>query len=403
MPNPAQIMVPSGRFLLATAVLLGCSNNGGKPALSDGGLNDGAIADEATGVHVGSVSEGGPTPAVLPTLSQLADGWNELHPGGATTCCRGTEFFFYVRPGSVNRVVVEFIGGGACWDAATCAPNSGLFYDSAELTQVAIRGGNLPGFGIPLDGIYNRTRADNPFKDWYHVVIPYCTGDLHWGNASQDYGSLHIEHRGAVNARAVLDWLYKNFAAPEMIFATGCSAGALGSVVWSAELMRHYTNTRVIQFGDSEAGITTPSYSNELLLWNATAAFPSWIPSLDMTIENLSVPNLYIAIANSFPTNFMSQYDTVFDSAQPIYYRLGGGDVQTWSAQMLTSLDTIEAGARNFASFVPPGTTHCVLFRENLYTVNVNGTKLIDWLGQLLSTGSETSTRCTSDCTNPTP
>jgi hypothetical protein len=70
---------------------------------------------------------------------------------------------------------------------------------------------------------------------------------------------------------------------------------------------------------------------------------------------------------------------------------------------MLASLDTIEAGARNFASFVPSGTTHCILFRENFYTVNVNGTKLIDWLGQLLATGSETSAKCTSDCTNPTP
>ena len=38
-------------------------------------------------------------------------------------------------------------------------------------------------------GIYDDTDPRNPFGDWYHVFIPYCTGDLHWGDAVATYGS----------------------------------------------------------------------------------------------------------------------------------------------------------------------------------------------------------------------
>ena len=41
-----------------------------------------------------------------------------------------------------------------------------------------------------------------------HVYVPYCTGDLHWGNATVRYQEgVTIEHRGAVNAQAAVDWL----------------------------------------------------------------------------------------------------------------------------------------------------------------------------------------------------
>ena len=36
-------------------------------------------------------------------------------------------------------------------------------------------------------GFYDHDNAENPFKDWYHVIIPYCTGDIHWGDAVTTY------------------------------------------------------------------------------------------------------------------------------------------------------------------------------------------------------------------------
>src|SRR5688572_7686148 len=54
-----------------------------------------------------------------PTLPDLAPGWNEFIPGGETICSRGTEYAYWVRPGTQNKVIIDFIGGGACWDEFT--------------------------------------------------------------------------------------------------------------------------------------------------------------------------------------------------------------------------------------------------------------------------------------------
>jgi hypothetical protein len=37
-----------------------------------------------------------------------------------TGCGRGAPFHFFFRPGTVNKLVIDFEGGGGCWDALTC-------------------------------------------------------------------------------------------------------------------------------------------------------------------------------------------------------------------------------------------------------------------------------------------
>ena len=89
-----------------------------------------------------------------------------------------------------------------------------IFEDSVDPIRDAIE-------DEAYSGIYDRDNEANPFKDWWHVVVPYCTGDVHWGNSSQLYGSgvneFVIEHKGAVNSQAVLDWVYANFRGPPFL------------------------------------------------------------------------------------------------------------------------------------------------------------------------------------------
>ena len=60
------------------------------------------------------------------------------------------------------------------------------------------------------------------YADWTHVYVSYCTGDLHWGNASVSYlGGVTIEHRGAVNARAAVEWMQAALPSPEVVLVTG--------------------------------------------------------------------------------------------------------------------------------------------------------------------------------------
>jgi hypothetical protein len=339
----------------------------------------------------------------------LSAGWNEIDPGGATTCALGAPYAFWVRPGTVNRLVIDFQGGGACWDAFTCgvaAGNDAICTQTVDSTRMRIASGASAG-------IYNHDRADNPFKDWYHVIVPYCTCDIHWGDNAATYdsaqGSITIQHRGAVNTRAVLDWVYGNFGGPEQIVVTGCSAGSYGSIGWSAHVADHYKKIPVVQFGDSGAGVITASFFQDSFpSWNAQAAFPSWIPALDpsrVDIQSLSLADLYVGIAGYYPQHRFSQYDTDTDENQTFYFSaMGGGGADQWSQMMRASITDIQGRAPNFASFIAPGNQHCIIPYDNFYTVNVAGRRLLDWLTDMLASKPVERVACGGDgCAGPTP
>lgn len=228
----------------------------------------GALASLASEEDTGSTG----TVPVLPAsalLSALARGWNELRPGGAAACSRGQPFGFFVRPplgaGAVSgapavaRVLVEFEGGGACWDARTCRPNpSSPFKADVGFTRLGIEAANggaaLPGgFGAAaLSGVYDGGNPANPFPaaDWMHVYVPYCTGDLHWGNATRAYGpGVTVLHRGAVNAGAAVGWVVREVAVAGVaqVVVTGCSAGGYGAAMWGAHLAAAYPTAKFLQ------------------------------------------------------------------------------------------------------------------------------------------------------------
>ncbi|HKE17216.1 MAG TPA: pectin acetylesterase-family hydrolase [Kofleriaceae bacterium] len=384
-------------LLACSSLLFACGDD------DDGDSADDNAPDAAPEADAGVDA----APAGLPGLDDLADGWNELAPGGDTICSRGTDYAYWVRKGSVNKVVIDFIGGGACWDATTCAFADSLFEETVDSVRDQIDSGEAHGF-------YDDQNEANPFKDWYHVIIPYCTGDVHWGDAVAVYSEgqpdeVTINHKGAVNSRAVLGWVYDNFDTPEQVMVTGCSAGAYGAALWSAYVMQQYPDSQVFQFGDSGAGIITDSFFQDSFpSWNAQAAFPTFIPELDPgqnDILDSHLPDLYAGIANFFPDRWMSQYNTIRDENQYFFYQaMGGGALEEWTQGMLDSVSEIESRAPNFSAFIAPGEQHCILPYDNFYTVESNGVTLIDWLNEMLTTGGVASTKCQdTECDGDTP
>jgi hypothetical protein len=380
----------SATFLLFT---VGCDEDA-----AGGGGSGGDGAGGATG----GGGAGG-----APTTPSLEPGWNEFNPGGETICSRGTEYAYWVHSGTENKVIIDFIGGGACWNALTCSVADAIFEDSVDSVRARVEA-NVP------EGFYDHARDDNPFKDWYHVIIPYCTGDIHWGDATTTYSEgtpqeITIEHKGAVNSRAVLAWVYENFSKPEQILVTGCSAGSYGSALWAADVMAQYPDSEIFQFGDSGAGIITDTFFEESFpSWNAEAAFPKGIDALDPTkvdIFDLALPDLYAGIANAYPDQWMSQYNTVRDENQYFYFQaMGGGSIDEWNAQMEASIAEIEERALNFDSFLAPGEQHCILPYDNFYTVESNGVKLTDWLKDKIEGKAISSVVCEpAECEGETP
>ena len=317
------------------------------------------------------------------TTGLAAGELSAIEPGGDTICSRGTPFRFFVRGGTVNKVILDFAGGGACWDEVTCSVAGAIFNEeapSAEDIQAAL---DLK----LLTGIYDNENEDNPFKDWFLIHIPYCTGDIHWGNSTKKYtDSVTIEHKGYVNTQAVMDYMTSNFPDLEEVFVTGCSAGAYGAILHSTQVAEEYPEAKMTVLGDSGAGIITDQwFADSFPNWNAEAALPSWFELPGGTVEGLTIVDVYTEIANYHPNARFAQYTTAFDSNQEFYFSAMGGDEGDWSKQMFEALDEIESKTDNFTYYIPPGEVHCITPYSILYTPPATGPTVVDWIGSLLN------------------
>ncbi len=322
--------------------------------------------------------------AAVPAAAQ----WQTIEPGGETVCADGSPYRFFVHPGDPARLLVEFEGGGGCWSAETCAMEiytRRVFTDPELARQLGL-----------LVGIYDRANPENPFREWTHVYIPYCTGDLHWGNASRAYPSagtpVVIQHRGAANAAAALRWASENVPDPSRVTVTGCSAGGYGAILWAPALIARYSGASVVHLSDSAAGVVPPGFfATVLAAWDVSAAWPKDIGPL--ALENLdparmTLADLYSGIAGHYPLATFSQFNTLADSTQTYFYGLTRGQTATpveWSEQMQAGIASIKGANPNFSAYTAPGTQHCIINSPELYMTTVGGVRLVDWVNRLLA------------------
>ncbi|MEC8425354.1 MAG: pectin acetylesterase-family hydrolase, partial [Myxococcota bacterium] len=307
----------------------------------------------------------GAAPGVPAFGDDLAPGWNIVRPEGETRCARDTPFVFAVRPGTSRKVVVEYMGGGACWDEFSCSFADALFTDDAEWVEA------FEGLEAIGEGIYDEQNPDNPIAEHHHVLVPYCTGDIHWGEADVVYGEggsneVAIMHRGAVNARAVLDWMDDTYEEPEQVVTVGCSAGAYGAIMWSAHLALQYPDADLVQLGDSGVGIITDDwFADSFPSWNAENVFPTHIDELDpaeVDLADTDAGYLYKEVAKALPNARFAQFNAHADSTQVTYYQaMGGGTAEEWTAQMLERVADIAQAVPNFSSYVSGGSRHCII------------------------------------------
>ena len=86
-------------------------------------------------------------------------------PSGRGASNRVSSPGVYIKYGTGSGVGIYLDGGGACFNAETCAVASS---------------GNHPG-APGTGGEFSNSDVRNPFKDYSWVHVPYCTGDVHLG------------------------------------------------------------------------------------------------------------------------------------------------------------------------------------------------------------------------------
>jgi hypothetical protein len=376
------------RVLALAALAAACSSAEGSRG-GDGRSGEVDGAGDAAGVETPAPVDGDVAGDPAPDLPPRVEPWIAVEGSEGTGCSGGDLFRFFVRKGATDRVLVDFEGGGACWNALTCAVASATMSAKAP-TLEEFEDGLAKG---AFSGVLDTAQPENPFREWTLVHVPYCTGDIHWGSAVKEYADgLVFHHTGFANGQAVLSWVYENAADAAQVVVSGCSAGGYGALLHGAYAAKHYADAQVTILVDAAGGITTPQFVlDSIAAWGVAKNLPDWIPGLvDTPEEELTFQRMVEEIAKAYPEQRLAFYSTAHDQDQAAFYKLMGGDEGAWPEALAESLATLAGKAPNFRYFVPPGYLHCVTPHSIFFSKQSHDeTRFVDWLGDLLDRNAE--------------
>ncbi len=344
-----------------------------------------ALAQDATEAADAADEDAAAVEVSMPPMAELIAGeWNTLVPGGDTICARETPFQFFVRPAAdenTDKLLIYYQGGGACWDLFTCSANGTGMFDNT----VGSAEDEVGRYG----GIFDFENADNPVADYSMVFVPYCTADVHIGDAVADYGAgLELHHNGYHNSMAALNWTFENFDAPESIMVAGTSAGAYGSIYYTPHVIEQYPDAYVAQFGDAGVG-AVPVGWEPLKVWGMYENMPTFVPGLEaVDPETYRLNMIYDASAKHYPDAVFSQYTTDADQTQINFYNFSvfsSRDAAPWVDLMVENLAELNADNPNFYSYITNGDTHTILAYPGFYTQEADGVVIRDWFAALVN------------------
>jgi hypothetical protein len=315
-------------------------------------------------------------------------------------CMDGSPYHFFVRRGTVNKLVMYYQGGGACWEGLTCAlPTCD---SSVEPT----------GSDNPNDfssGFADLDNPANPFRDWHSVIVSYCSCDIHFGDAARDYETgnpqpLHVEHRGFHNAGVAEKWAREHFVNPEQVFVTGSSAGAYGAWFNAVPLQRAWPASRFDVVADAGNGVITEGFlTGPFANWDFTRNLPDDIPGVRESIEDRTgIVGYTEAVTRFFPDTDWAHYTTAFDGGgggQTGFYNIMLHDnfplaALTWweaSCAFTTTMRqqavaTAAAVPDNYRYYIGTGSRHTMWGANKVYDDTTGGVPTIaDWVTAMLA------------------
>lgn len=140
-----------------------------------------------------------------------------------------------------DELLVFFVGGGACWDLASCyvlesATNIQGTWDDVDLqAETGV---------LAASGLAQRNDPTLAYQDATWVYVPYCTGDLQVGNQTNQYEPVFFpdrltHHVGDANVSLVLDHLASRQPSLDRLWMVGVSAGG-----YAAQLQAHRFQAR---------------------------------------------------------------------------------------------------------------------------------------------------------------
>lgn len=242
---------------------------------------------------------------ILNPVRDIYESWVKIEPPGIV-CGNNSQYKIFANfSAKSDNLIVVLEPGGACWDYESCTGANGI-RGAANVDGLKDDHWRLAPFISPF---LNRDGENNATADWNFIYVPYCTGDVHTGNAVATYteegGSRTVEfhHDGHAASEAIVQWIDANFTHIPKMFVTGCSAGGVGSLV-DYHFLRNGVHAveKGYMLDDSgpvfpSSGYSAPLHAKIRSAWNIDSLAGLQPPGVDF--QDMGTMNT--AIADEFP------------------------------------------------------------------------------------------------------
>ena len=237
-------------------------------------------------------------------------------------------------------------------------------------------------------GIFDASRADNPFADYTFVYVPYCTGDVHLGDATTEYSpELTVQHKGWINGTAALTYLAEQFPDAAHVVVVGESAGAIAAPVYGGIVSDLLPGAQITVLADSSGAYPESpelnTRSNEV--WGTFETMPAWEVNAGLTAEDWGYQRFWVQAGLHDAAIVMSRFDYAYDAVQTQVMRAAGLDTSDLGATMAANEAAIEQAGVVQHSFTAAGTGHVVVGRNDFYETEVNGVALVEWVTDMIA------------------
>ena len=369
--------------IFAVAGLLALASCGGDDSASS---SDTAVSStEAVASTEAPVVETiAPEPTDAPVTTPT---WETVDAPSDCMCADGSAFHFYLREASPTKVLFYLEGGGACFSGDMCKPGSGTY--SENISPVS-KLEDSPG-------IFDFANPENPFADYSVVYVPYCTGDVHAGNITKDYGNgVVTQHKGFVNASNALDTMIKRFPNTTQLVVAGSSAGSFPTPVFAGMAGDQLPNADLKVFADS-SGAVPDAMGFVIGNWGTLETLPDWPEIEGLTVDQFTPAYTFIKAAEHNPKIRFARHDFAFDSVLSSFARMAGLSPDDLVSVMRTNESKVEATGVNVANWISPGDDHTIAVRDEFYTEEMNGVRFVDWFTAFMNDSPEADNYCV-DC-----
>jgi hypothetical protein len=312
---------------------------------------------------------------------------------GTPICMDGSATGIGVSPveGS-DKVLVFFQSGGACFNGTTCALSdywlTNDHFDAESFDDWNAETGQF--------GWFDRTRENNPYKDHNLVFLPYCSGDIFGGtNPSGPGGRVHV---GYENVGVWADFMQDYFWDATDWTVAGSSAGGFGAA-WNYSRLQAQLAPAPVQLVSDAAPIMNNATVSTCLqdrwkeAWHLDETLPAEFDGVLGTDawgnEGDGMDAVLASMVDAWPDSRFAFVAGNEDTVLRFFFGIGHswGCTLPWLMNKRAFRDGVAdlrqqmSGRDNFSLYVVPTSDHMFLNNDRLYTTEVSGWALTDWLG----------------------